>query len=101
MGTIYSPFLRLIDDGYEDGLEEMSNLRTAETPRSDSNVANTARGMNDNLSPETTSDMATMAFQILTHELMSTKKVQVSVFFQVEYKVILFEKKKFIQIFKT
>lgn len=55
----------------------MSKIRSVESPRSDSNVANTARGLNENLSPETTSDMATMAFQILTHELMLTLKSQV------------------------
>ena len=66
-----------MEDGYDDGYEAMSKLRNIESPRSDSNVANTARGLNENLSPETSSDMSTMAFQILTHELMLTVKTQV------------------------
>ena len=66
-----------MDDGYDDGLEITSKIRNVETPRSDSNIANTARGLNENLSPETSSDMSTMAFQILTHELMLTVKAQV------------------------
>lgn len=77
LGSIHSPFLRLLEDGYDDGYEVVSKIRTEESPRADSNVANTARGLNENLSPETSSDMATMAFQILTHELMMTLKSQV------------------------
>lgn len=76
-GAVNTPFLRLLEDGYDDGYEVVSKVRTVETPRSDSNVANTARGLNANLSPETESDMATMAFQILTHEMMLTVKTQV------------------------
>ncbi|CAG9802673.1 unnamed protein product [Chironomus riparius] len=75
-GSLFTPFLRLMEDGYDDGYETVSKLRNVETSRSDSNVANTARGLNENLSPETSSDMSTMAFQILTHELMMTLKVQ-------------------------
>lgn len=77
-GALYTPFLRLLEDGYEDGLENVSDIKTFETARSDSNSANAVRGLNQNLSPETTSDMATMGFTILTHDLIKTNKAQVN-----------------------
>ncbi|XP_070502393.1 peroxidase-like [Chironomus tepperi] len=78
IGSINTPFIRLLEDGFDDGYEVVSKIRTVESPRSDSHVANTARGLNENLSPETSSDMATMAFQILTHEMMLTLKTQLT-----------------------
>lgn len=76
-GSIESPMLRLLEDGYEDGYETISTARTNVNSRVDSNTANTAKGFTNMTQQETSNDMATMGFQIMTHELMKTIKTQV------------------------
>lgn len=59
-GAIYTPMARLVEDGFEDGYETISSTRVLQTSRTDSNDANDVRGLNENVLPETESDMATM-----------------------------------------
>jgi hypothetical protein len=59
-GAVFTPMIRLLEDGFDDGYETISSTRGLESSRSDSIDANTARGQNDNLQTETPSDMSTM-----------------------------------------
>ncbi|KAG5668187.1 hypothetical protein PVAND_016137 [Polypedilum vanderplanki] len=77
-GSKHTPLIRLLEDGYDDGYETMSNARVIESARTDSIKANAARGSDDTLQTETPNDMSTMAFQILTHELLMTVKTQIT-----------------------
>jgi Animal haem peroxidase len=71
-----TPMIRVFDDGFEDGIENLPATQTAESARFDSLSANDAKGRNDQKVPEVNSDMSTAIGQIITHELMKTKKSQ-------------------------
>lgn len=75
-GSKLTPMIRVFDDGFEDGIETLSATKTAESARFDSLSANDAKGRNDQKVPEINSDMSTAIGQIITHEFMKTKKVQ-------------------------
>lgn len=75
-GARGSPMIRLFEDGFEDGIDTIAPMRLAETARSDSLSANDIKGLIDQKVPEVNSDMSTAVGQLLTHELMKTKKIQ-------------------------
>lgn len=68
--------IRVFPDGYTDGINTLSQTRKTESARFDALSGNDVKGRNDQKVPEINSDMSTSIGQIITHELMKTKKVQ-------------------------
>ena len=75
-GARLTPMIRVFDDGFIDGIETLAPERTDESARFDALSANDAKGRNDGRAIEIHSDMSTSIGQIITHEAMKTKKVQ-------------------------
>lgn len=75
-GARLTPMIRIFDDGFVDGIETISSERTIEPARFDSLSANDAKGRNDLKALEVNSDMSQSIGQVITHEYMKTKKVQ-------------------------
>ena len=68
------PMIRIIDNGFQDGISQVPPGFVAESSRTDSVTSTTAKGFNDQRFPETSNEMATIGFQILTHEMMDSLK---------------------------
>jgi hypothetical protein len=75
-GARLTPMIRIFDDGFIDGIENISPARTQESARFDSTIANDEKGRNSQRFPEINSDKSTAIGQLLTHEFMKTKKNQ-------------------------
>lgn len=70
--------MRLFESGYKDGLDHDSSEQERRTARDDAVFANDRKGKNTAEFPETNNDEASMVAQLLTHEMVKTKKAQVS-----------------------
>lgn len=97
------PFIRTFNQGFENGINTVSSVRTSQSPRSDSVFTNNQRGINNNRFlnnqflnfrnfywhdfikciissntslPAITNEMATYLIQLFTHEVMNSRKAQ-------------------------
>lgn len=78
IGARNTALLRLFEDGYKNGLNHDKHEPERRTARDDAVFANDRKGKNTNEFPETNNDEASMVAQLLTHEMVKTKKAQVS-----------------------
>jgi len=77
LGAIGTATIRLVNDSFEDGVDTIPKSKAFETARMISLFANDAKGKTEEKIPEVNSDMSTMIGQIMTHEMLMTKKVQI------------------------
>lgn len=68
--------LRLFENGYSDGIDFDASQTPKRTARSDAMFTNDRKGKNTQNFPETNSDFSSMIAQMLTHEMVKTKKAQ-------------------------
>lgn len=73
-GARNMPIIREFDSGFDEGVQK--GHEQSESSRSDSVAGNDARGISEEKVTEINSDMSTTIGQLLTHELMKTKKCQ-------------------------
>lgn len=69
LGARQTPFIRLMRDGYFDGIDSPSPTQFAISARSDSVVANDVKGRNEINIPEANNELTTLAGQILTRKI--------------------------------
>lgn len=67
-GAINTPFIRLLNDGYEDGIDTPSSTQALISSRSDAIVANDVKGHNEINIPEANNELTTLTGQIMTRK---------------------------------
>lgn len=71
IGARETPFVRLMSDGFVDGIDTPSPTQSAISSRSDSIVANDVKGRIEINIPEANNELTTLAGQILTREILN------------------------------
>lgn len=69
LGAMSTPFIRVMEDGFVDGIDTPSSTQTIISSRSDSVIANEVKGRNDINIPEANNEMTTLAGQIMTRKI--------------------------------
>ena len=77
-GYVGTPMIRKLDDEFEDGVENLPGYRLFESVRQESIFTDEAKGFAEFNLPETNNDFSTILGQLFTHEIMMTKKAQLT-----------------------
>lgn len=73
-GAKETPLIRNFENGFQDGISQVPPNIATQSARDDSLTSNNAKGFNDTNFLELHNEMATMGFQLLTHEMLEKKK---------------------------